>query len=328
MTSEITIRNYRPDDLSALVALINEADAHDKLERATTLQELDHEMSFPTASPETDCFLAWDSDRLVGYTDMYVRKGNPKRDKETTIYSWGLVHPRWRRRGLGHRLLATAYRRAQAYLPEVEVRRVNLQCTARDVEKGAIALYESLGMKQVRYFVNLARPINGNLPPVQVPDGFGLRTFDPERDVETVWWVAEAAFRDHWGHSEGDLNDFLHQIQLPYFRPELWFLAEVEATGKVVGLGLNVINPDWLVQTGRQEGYVNTLAVLREYRRQGLGTALLVQSLHALRDEGMESVDLHADAENLTGAMHLYEQVGFNVRKTSLAYQKLLRDGV
>jgi mycothiol synthase len=175
--------------------------------------------------------------------------------------------------------------------------------------------------------VNLAQPVNGNLPSVQLPAGIGLRTFDPTRDAETVWRVAETAFSDHWGYSEGDLDEFLHWIQFPYIRPELWFLAEEEATGKVVGLGLNVIDPDWLAQTGRQEAYVDTLAVLREYRKQGLGTALLVQSLHALRDEGMESVHLHADAENLTGAMRLYERVGFRVRKTSVGYQKVLRDG-
>jgi mycothiol synthase len=327
MTKNVHIRNYRSGDLPALVALINEADAHDKSDRATTLQELEHEMSFPTARPETDCFLAWEGDRLVGYTDLYVRSGDANLDKESTIYSWGVVHPRWRRRGLGRRLLERSYRRAAEYLPELEVRRLNFQCTARDVEGGRIALYESLGMVQVRYFVNLARPLNGNLPPVGIPAGFRLRTFDPERDAEAVWQVDNTAFRDHWGYSEGDLGDFLHWIELPYIRPELWFLAEEEASGDMVGLGLNVIDPNWITQTGRREGYVSTLAVLREHRKRGLGTALLVQSLHALQDAGMESAHLHADADNLTGAMRLYERVGFRVRKTSMAYQKVLRDG-
>jgi mycothiol synthase len=327
MIDRITIRNYCPDDLSALVALINEADADDKLERATTLEQLAHEMSFPTARPETDCFLAWEGDHLVGYSDLYVRTGDASIDTESTIYSWGVVHPRWRRRGVGRRLLERSYRRAEEYLPELEVRRISFQCTARDVEAGSIALYESLGMVHVRYFVNLARPLNGNLPPLEVPAGFRLRTFDPKRDAETVWQVDNTAFRDHWGYSEGDLGDFLHWIELPHIRPDLWFLAEEKATGDIVGLGLNVIDPDWIACTGRQEGYVNTLAVLREHRTRGLGTALLVQSLHALHDAGMEAAHLHADADNLTGAMRLYERVGFRVRKTNMAYQKVMRDG-
>jgi mycothiol synthase len=325
MTSEIIIRNYRPDDLPALVALINEADAVDKLERATTLAEMEHEMSFPTDSPETDCFLAWEGDRLVGWTNMYVAKGNPEVDTETAVWCWGVVHPQWRRRGLGRRLLERAYNRASELLPEIEVPRVNFGCSARDVEEDRKALYESFGMKPVRRTVNLARSINGDVPPLALPNGYRLRTFDPEPDIETVWRVDNAAFRDHWGHSEAELEEFLHWIKEPHFRPELWYLAEERATGEVVGLGLSKIDPDWIARTGRQEGYVNTLAVLREHRHQGLGTALLVQSLHALRKAGMEGAHLHADSENLTGAMRLYERVGFRIRKTYVAYHRLMR---
>jgi mycothiol synthase len=324
MTSEITIRNYRPDDLPALVALINEADAVDRLERATTLEEMEHEMSFPTVYPETDCFLALDRDRLAGYADLYVRKGEGKAD--TTIYCWGVVRPDWRRRGLGRRLLERAYRRATDYLPEIGEGVVRFQCNTRDVEQDRRALFESSGMVPVRYWVNLVRSFNGDLPPVELPAGIRLRTFDPERDVETVWQVDNAAFRDHWNHADGKLEEFQHWIDKPHFRPELWFLAEDTATGEVVGLGLNEINPSWIAQTGRKEGYVDTLAVLRAYRRRGLGTALLVQSLHALSQAGMEAVDLHSDAENLIGAMRLYERVGFRVRKTGIAYWKVLRD--
>jgi mycothiol synthase len=327
MSTENFIRNYRSEDLPSLVTLINEADTYDKLERTTTLQEMEHEMSFPTVKPETDCFLAWAGDRLVGSADMYVRKGDPEMDKETTVYCWGVVHPEWRRRGIGRRLLEAAYRRGEEYLDEIEIARVHFQCNTRDVEMDRIALYKGFGMKRVRYSVNLARPVNGNLPPVVVRVGYRLRSFDLERDAKEAFQVDNAAFRDHWGHTEGKLEEFLHWMKMPHMRPELWLLAEEEATGKIVGLGLNVIDPDWIAQTGRQEGYLNTLAVLREHRRRGLGTALISKSLRVLRDAGMEAVHLHADTENLTGAMRLYERVGFKTRKTYIAYRKALREG-
>ena len=181
-------------------------------------------------------------------------------------------------------------------------------------------------MSQVRYFVNLARHLNGNLKPAQVPPGIRLRTIDVERDIRTVWQVANRAFRDHWGYTEAKLEEFVHWVKMPHFRPELWFLAEQEASGKVVGLGLSLIDPDWIARTGRQEGYVDTLAVVREHRKQGLGMALLMQSLRALRQTGMEGAHLHADADNLTGAMRLYRRAGFSVRKTSLAFQRPVRE--
>ncbi|MEJ2210303.1 MAG: GNAT family N-acetyltransferase, partial [Anaerolineae bacterium] len=164
------------------------------------------------------------------------------------------------------------------------------------------------------------------MPAVEMPDGFRQRPFDPARDLETVWRVDTESFKDHWGWTEFPFDEFKHWIEQPHFRPDLWLLAEDEASGRVAGIALNKIDLDRIAQVGRQEGFVNDLAVLREYRHRGLGTALLAQSLHVLRQAGMEAAHLSADAENLTGAMRLYERLGFRVRKTNMAYRRTLRD--
>jgi ribosomal protein S18 acetylase RimI-like enzyme len=104
-------------------------------------------------------------------------------------------------------------------------------------------------------------------------------------------------------------------------------VAEDEASAEMVGVCFNTINPGWIATTGRKEGYVGTLAVLRQARQKGLGTALLAETMHVLRREGMEGIHLHADAENTTGAVRIYERIGFVIRKNSLAYRKMLRAG-
>jgi mycothiol synthase len=324
MVENVVLRNYRPDDLASLVAVINESDEYDQLERATTLEETEHEMSWPNYHPETDCFLAWKNGRLVGYADFFFRRGTDGGD--STFYTWGVVHPRWRRLGVGRRLMEALLERATEHIAEVKNGSVYFQASTRDIEEDRKTLFESLHMVPVRYFVNMARPINNGLPPAELPEGFRVRAFDPARDMETVWRVDVESFQDHWGFSGFPFEEYMHWVQEPHFRPELWLLAEEEASGRVAGIALNKIDPDWIAQTGRQEGYVNTLGVLREYRRRGLGTALLARSLHVLRQAGMESAHLGADAENLTGAVRIYERLGFRVRKTSIAYRRTLRD--
>jgi mycothiol synthase len=323
MIEDISVRNYRPEDLEALVNLVNEADAVDGLERATTLETLEHEMNWPNYDAAADCFLAWHNGDLLGYGDFFLRNANGH--GESIFYTWGIVHPRWRRQGLGRTLLEALYQRATERLAEVKHGPVYFQGSGRESERDRKALFEGFGMQRVRYFVNMARPINNGLPPVEMPPGFRLRRFDPARDVESVWQVDVQAFQDHWGFSGFPLEEFQHWLEQPHFQPELWLLAEEEATGQLAGIALNKVDPDWIAQTGRQEGYVNTLAVLRAYRRRGLGTALLAQSLHSLRQAGMDSVHLGADAENLTGAVRIYERLGFHVRKTSVAYRKQMR---
>jgi len=319
----IEIRTFRHKDIPALVRLINEADAVDRKERATRAADLEHRLSFPSVHPETDFYIACEEGRAVGYVGLQLAVGGTP--SGSIMNCWGVVHPQHRRQGLGRRLLEAAELRSSEIVAQAGVGQVNMQCVAYEDEAGSIALFESRGMRRVRYFVNLARPIDNGLPPLIVPDGIRLRTFQSEDDLEAVWRVERLAFRDHWNSTESALEDFVHWVTLDYFRPELWFLAEEEATGKVVGLGLNMIDPGWIAKTGRQEGYVDTLGVLQEHRKRGLGTALLVRSLRALKQAGMDRAHLHADAENLTGAMRLYRRAGFHVRRTQVAYHRKLR---
>ncbi|RPI58004.1 MAG: GNAT family N-acetyltransferase, partial [Chloroflexi bacterium] len=286
MPANITVHTYRPEDLPALVALINEADDYDQLERRVTLEGMQHEMTWPNYHPETDCFLAWKNGRLVAYADFLMRPG--EENAEALFYTWGMVHPRWRRLGIGRHLMETLHRRAVERHGELGNKSAYFQGSGRDIEEDRRALFEGLGMQRVRYFVNMVRPIDNGLPPVEMPPGFRLRTFDPARDVETVWQVDVDSFQDHWGWTGFPFEEFQHWVHQPHFRPELWLIAAEDATGKAAGICLNKVDPEWIAQTGRQEGLINTLGVLREYRRLGLGTALLAQSMRTLRQAGMD----------------------------------------
>jgi ribosomal protein S18 acetylase RimI-like enzyme len=59
-----------------------------------------------------------------------------------------------------------------------------------------------------------------------------------------------------------------------------------------------------------------------------LARALLTRSLQMFKDMGMDHAALGVDTKNLSGALDLYQSVGFRVEKRQTAYRKkLLRAG-
>jgi mycothiol synthase len=66
------------------------------------------------------------------------------------------------------------------------------------------------------------------------------------------------------------------------------------------------------------------VSVRRPWRRRGLAKALLSRSLVAARDAGYTSAGFDVDAENPTGALGLYESLGFQSERRQIAYRKPL----
>lgn len=72
-------------------------------------------------------------------------------------------------------------------------------------------------------------------------------------------------------------------------------------------------------------GWVGTLGTRREYRRHGLGEALLRHAFRELFACGVRRVGLGVDAENTTGATRLYERAGMHVAFRADVYAKVLQ---
>jgi mycothiol synthase len=78
--------------------------------------------------------------------------------------------------------------------------------------------------------------------------------------------------------------------------------------------------------TGRRECYVAAVGVTRAARGRGIASALIGRSLAAARADGCNIATLHVDAESPTGALSLYERVGFTRQSTSATVIKELTD--
>lgn len=152
------------------------------------------------------------------------------------------------------------------------------------------------------------QPLN-NLAEPQFTPGIYVRPYVKGQDDESALNAFNEAFADKRWFVPETLEKWVHWFNSSAFREDL---STVALDGEeVVGLCVCTVDEECIERLGRKDGCVDTLFVRPAYRRRGLGTALLLAGLHALREAGMESATLDTDTDNPTQPMRLYERVGF-----------------
>jgi ribosomal protein S18 acetylase RimI-like enzyme len=147
------------------------------------------------------------------------------------------------------------------------------------------------------------------IPTMDLPEGFRLLRWSPGFD-ETARMVINAAFSDHWASGPMSPDDWKQAISLEgTFKPQYTWLATYgeEVAGVCINRVLDIDNAN----KGLHAGWIGTLGVKRAYRGRGLGKALLVASMQAFAEDGYTAAGLSVDTENPTGALRLYESLGF-----------------
>ena len=157
---------------------------------------------------------------------------------------------------------------------------------------------------------DMVRPDLEGLPEAPMPEGLVVRT-PREDEMREVWEAEVEGFRDHLGAAPQTETGYREFLDNPYRDPTLWRVAW--DGDEVAGQVRSYINGPENEAMGRRRGYTESISVRRPYRRRGLARALIVQSLHAVKERGMEEAALGVLTENLHGAFRLYESCGFRV---------------
>jgi len=76
---------------------------------------------------------------------------------------------------------------------------------------------------------------------------------------------------------------------------------------------------DWRAQ-GYTQGWTGLLGVRPDWRGRGLAPALLAAALRAFAADGMHKAGLDVDTGNASGALRLYEGMGYRVEHTSITW--------
>jgi mycothiol synthase len=311
--SLIELRPLRADDLVEVCALHNRSEAHDGVPRVLSLDELVEELESHAVAFETDTRLALVDGELAGYVyTLYL----PAEVKEERCYVFGEVDPAFRRRGVGSALLQWARSRGEEQLRSSgrDLPRY-LRVDSYDFITDAHELFARHGFTPVRWFDELLRSLT-DLPPVPAVDGITVVPWDDDR-MEEILATKNDAFLDHWGSTPQTLEAWTQHTRGFGARQDLSFIA-LDADDRVVACCFAARYPADDELLGRRDGWIDTLATLAPWRGRGVGSALIVHSLHAFAADGLTHASIAVDSDNPSGAARLYRALGFEPAKRSI----------
>ncbi len=258
---------------------------------------------------------------LVGYMELWAMAPYVR------LYCWGRVDPQYRGLGIGSALLHWAENDArQRILLAPDHAQVMLVQGALSTDLQAQELLMVLGFEKARYFSRMMLELNGAILEPVLPQGIVIRPYVQGVEERALVRAIAAAFKDHWGHvdrpEDEDYRLWMYRIENdPDFDPSLWFVAV--AGEEIAGMSLCHSH----LTEDPEMGWVGTLGVVRPWRHQGLGLALLHHSFREFQRRGRRRVGLGVDAQSLTGATRLYERAGMKVVRQYINFEKELRPG-
>lgn len=323
LSKGLAMRPARPSDAEALTTMFN-ADSERILGvREHDVDNLLTEWRTPGFDLDRDTrVVATGSGQPAGYAEVWDID-----PPHVRIWAWGCVDPAQRCRGIGSALVAWQNERGRTALAQAPAgSRVSVRQSISTLDESGLELLASSGYAAVRRNYRMKIELNGSVPEPVWPAAVAVRTFDAGRDLVPMVEAIRSSFRDHWGYVESPLDghvaDWRHVIEEEKsFDARLWFLAV--AAGEIVGMSLcSAMEPE-----DPELGYVNTLGVVRPWRRRGIALALLHHSFRELGRRGKRCVALGVDASSLTGAVRLYERAGMHVDRERVMFEKELRPG-
>lgn len=277
-------------DIEAVVELAQSCELHDIGEAFIETSDLEADWSGPSADLDSDALLVFEDAALVASAVVW--------DERADVF----VRPGVRGLGIGTELLRWTEERASSQAAR-EHREPRVGQTVPQASVDAIALLERHGYEPLWHSWVLRVP--RDLAFVETPlEGFTIRSFD-SADEFAVYRVIDSAFSEWEGRDSKPFADWQARVtRRPDFDPSLLLVAEAE--GRIVGTAVGIPYPG--------DGWIDQIAVERQYRSRGIGTALLVRLFNEFRSRGETKLGLNTDSR--TGALDLYLNLGMYVEHT------------
>jgi len=314
---------YRPlsiDHVQAwaeLYAAILVADADDDILGEDDLAE---EFADPRSDFARGSMAVYDGAAMVAYCILYLRNtAEPVHEMRQS----GGVHPDYRNLGIGSQLIEWSQQAAlDLHNERFGDKPVALGGHSLAKNTSAGALFAHRDYLPSRWFHQMTRDLSSDIAPLAAPDGVGIVGFSEDRSADALL-IRNEAFRDHWQPDDMTQQSWAFHIGSRTFRPDYSFVAYLD--GKPAGLLLAHEYEAYNRAKSVRDLYIPQIGTRRMARRRGIASALVARALTAAKADGFDTATLDVDADSPTGAVGLYERLGFVARDTKILYRKLLR---
>ena len=299
-------------DLDRLVAMLRAVVAHDR--DGLTVSADDLRFEWVDDEPGWVRRLqAWEAgDRFVASFGNWHQPEDPV----GRVYGELDVHPDWREPVFVDEVVGAS---VEAVADLVE-RPVEHRIGAAGSQEWKQAGLERAGYAADRQFYRMSAATTHAIPEPSIADGYQIRPLAGDAEVDA--WIAahNEGFSDHYDPPADTADDKRNQMRSVGYLPEA-DLVLVDPDGTFVGIGRNLSEK---LEDGTEKGWVQSIAVVPEHRGKGLGRALLLSSMAALKKAGFKRVYLSADTENESGALQLYSSAGFAIESRMIVYLRTI----
>ncbi len=300
-----------------IVDLVKLNDASGQLDDDTLVWDLQGFFDSPNVDKARDLRL-WKerTGKLIGFGQLLISQ----QKDEISGYLYFDVHPTKRGDTLETEILQWSEQRMREIGKERTLP-IKLHTCSRDDKILRRVLLERQCFTTERSFLTMACSLNQDFSSSSLPSGFKLKQVSGEQDIEAWVELFNESFLEHWNHQDLTVATARDWFNNPSYLPELNLMA-VAPDGTFAAFCVGYINGQENARHGRKEGWIKLLGTRRNFRKLGLGKAMLIAVIKQFKAMDIEQVKLGVDAQNLTSAMRLYESVGFHPVNTWLSYFK------
>jgi mycothiol synthase len=174
---------------------------------------------------------------------------------------------------------------------------------------------ESFDMKVIRTYWRMRRTLDSTSNANASKDKVEIKLVSGRQDLETWWALHQDAFSNHFGFAPRPMDLWIEQTtSAGTMDPDGCFLAFYE--GEPAGF-VQMANANYHLNGG----YVDLIGVSHKFQGLGLGQVLLQSAINYSVDQGREFIELNVDSGNESGALRLYEKLGFSPSSSWVQYE-------